>query len=107
MLSGLLDALSQVGRLHHAGDAIFGWLTNTHPPRFSLRSSSPEAVVLQSEEEGLFLTIGEVDRASAPWMVHPEAVYLHAGQSFLVEDLDLENHLAQLKRQNSTIYTDP
>ena len=37
-----------------------------------------------------YRTIGQVDLASAPWMVHPQAIYLHEGQTYLVEELDLE-----------------
>jgi DEAD/DEAH box helicase domain-containing protein len=40
-------------------------------------------------------------------MVHPEAVYLHEGQSFLVEDLDLSEHVARLRPTNAEYYTEP
>jgi DEAD/DEAH box helicase domain-containing protein len=40
-------------------------------------------------------------------MVHPQAVYLHAGQSYLVEDLDLEHNLAQLTPKELDYYTEP
>jgi DEAD/DEAH box helicase domain-containing protein len=40
-------------------------------------------------------------------MVHPGAVYLHEGQMYLVESLDLENHQAQLAAFNGEFYTEP
>ena len=65
------------------------------PPRnISLRSASPANVVLHTEDEDGPRTIGEVDLASAVWMVHPRAVYLHEGQQYFVQDLDLTRNIA-------------
>jgi DEAD/DEAH box helicase domain-containing protein len=74
----------------------------------SLRSSSPETIVLrtESETEGS-RTVGTVDWASACWMVHPEAVYMHAGQSFMVEKLDLDTHSALLSVFDGDYFTQP
>ena len=107
LLNGLLDALSDSGEIHHSNKRYF-WMADQYPSsQVSLRSSSPDGVVLQTEEDGLAQAIGIVDQASAHWMVHPNAVYLHAGQTYLVESLDLENHQARLKRQELDYYTDP
>ena len=38
--------------------------------------------------------LGTVDAASAPATVHPGAVYLHRGESYLVDDLDLDAGVA-------------
>jgi DEAD/DEAH box helicase domain-containing protein len=73
----------------------------------SLRSASAETITLQSEIDGLMTTIGSVDIPSAPNMVHPGAVYMHEGLVFLVEDLDLENHIAHLKPTEVDYYTQP
>jgi DEAD/DEAH box helicase domain-containing protein len=40
-------------------------------------------------------------------MVHPGAIYLHEAQSFFVEQLDLEKHVALLKPFESDYYTEP
>ncbi len=50
-------------------------------------------------------TIGQVDLNSAYWMVHPDAIYLHEGASYLVEDLDLEAGVAYLKPAYVDYYT--
>jgi DEAD/DEAH box helicase domain-containing protein len=51
--------------------------------------------------------IGEVDRESAGWMVHPEAIYLHEGRAFIVGELDLEHHIARLIPTDADYYTEP
>ncbi|MBB6122080.1 DEAD/DEAH box helicase [Nocardiopsis algeriensis] len=41
--------------------------------------------------------LGEIDEAAAHGTVHPGAVYLHRGESYLVEDLDLEEGVALVR----------
>ena len=53
------------------------------------------------------MTIGQVDRPSAAWMVHPQAIYLHQGQSYVVEDLDLAGNVARLRPVDTDYYTEP
>jgi ATP-dependent helicase YprA (DUF1998 family) len=52
-------------------------------------------------------TLGEVDAASAAWMVHPDAIYLHEAQIYLVDSLDLEHHIAYLRKTGVDYYTEP
>ena len=73
----------------------------------SLRSASPENVVLQADQGGESTTVGEVDLESAPWMVHPRAVYLHEGQQYFVQELDFERHTATLIPVALDYYTEP
>jgi DEAD/DEAH box helicase domain-containing protein len=40
-------------------------------------------------------------------MVHPGAIYLHEAQSFFVEELNLEEHIARLHPLASDYYTEP
>ena len=73
----------------------------------SLRTASAQPVLLQAEVEDKLVTIGQVDQTSAPWFVHPQAVYLHEGQSFEVQTLDMDNHIARLKPIETDYYTEP
>ena len=103
----LLQFLQQEGVLHRSADRYF-WMSDQYPAaNVSLRSASPEAVVLQAQGGDAWTTIGQVDLASAHWMVHPGAVYLHEGQMYLVEELDLEQHVARLKATDVDYYTQP
>ena len=81
---------------HFSNDKYF-WMADSYPAaNLSLRSASPENVVLQTIDDGRPMTIGEVDIESAFWMVHPKAVYLHEGQQYYVQELNLETHTAAL-----------
>ena len=107
LLAEYLDYLVEAGVLHRSRDRYF-WMADQYPAeQVSLRSASPETVVLQVEQEGATQTVGLVDHSSAPWLVHPEAVYLHEGRTFVVEDLDLERGVARLRPAEVAYYTEP
>jgi DEAD/DEAH box helicase domain-containing protein len=102
-----LQFLQQAGVLHQSGDRYF-WMADRYPAQdISLRNASLETVVLQARDGDEWTTIGQVDQASAHWMVHPGAVYLHEGQAYLVEELDLEQHIARLRPADVDYYTQP
>ena len=102
-----LQFLQEVGVLHQSGDKYF-WMADQYPAQdVSLRSASPETVLLQARCDGEWTTIGQVDQASAHWMVHPGAVYLHEGRAYLVEELDLAQHIARLRAADVDYYTQP
>ncbi len=73
----------------------------------SLRSTGgpPWQIRVRGKRGGVLL--GTVDAASAFRIVHPGAVYLHAGESYLVEELDLEERTAWVKREEPGYYTRP
>ncbi len=105
-LQAFLDVLAESGELHHSNGTYF-WMSDAYPAAsVSLRSASPENVVLQTANDPPRI-IGEVDLASAPWLVHPGAVYLHEGREYRVRTLDLENHLAILEPATLDYYTEP
>ncbi|MFQ6102488.1 MAG: DEAD/DEAH box helicase, partial [Anaerolineae bacterium] len=103
----ILQFLHEAGVLHQSGDRYF-WMADQYPAQdISLRSASPETVLLQARDGNEWTTIGQVDQASAHWMVHPGAVYLHEGWPYLVEELDLEQHVARLRAAEVDYYTQP
>jgi DEAD/DEAH box helicase domain-containing protein len=107
LLQDILGLLASSNQLHKNGKKYF-WMADQYPSsQVSLRSSSSETIVLQVEEQEKLITIGEIDYESALWMVHPQAVYLHAGQSYLVESLDLVNQLARMSVYTGDYYTQP
>ncbi len=102
-----LQFLQEGGVLHQSRDKFF-WMADQYPAQdVSLRSASPEAVLLQARDGDEWATIGQVDQASAFWMVHPGAVYLHEGRVYLVEELDLEQRIARLRAVEVDYYTQP
>lgn len=113
-LDELLLILNQQGEIHKSGNKYF-WMADKYPAQgISLRSTSADPILLQvldSQDAGApepkLTTIGETDPASARWLVHPQAIYLHEGQSYLVEELDLENHHAYLRPAATDYFTEP
>jgi DEAD/DEAH box helicase domain-containing protein len=108
-----LEFLRQEGVLHISGNRYF-WMAEQYPAQsVSLRSASAENVALSisasfpPKDAEPRITIGTVDHPSAHWMTHPGAVYLHEGQTFLVEALDLEDGLAHLRLAEVDYYTEP
>lgn len=70
----------------------------------SIRSSSRESLDLLDEDGKLLETIEAV---SAPYRVHPGAIYLHQGESYRVVHLDLEGGVARLTPVEADYYTEP
>lgn len=102
-----LQVMEIGGEVHHSGGKYF-WMAQDYPAQnISLRSASPNTVVLHAQTEAGWKVIGEVDSASADCFVHPEAVYIHEGQSFLVEQLDMDQYLAYLRPVEIDYYTRP
>jgi len=106
-LNEFLEFLKDEGTLHHSRGKYY-WMADHYPAEaVSLRSASAEEVLLQTQSNGALKTIGAVDRQSAPWMVHPGAIYFHEARTFLVSRLDLEQNLAILQETSLDYYTEP
>jgi DEAD/DEAH box helicase domain-containing protein len=82
----------------HLSNEKYYWMKDGYPAaNISLRSASPQSFVLTStDSDGRPITIGTVDGESAHWMIHPGAIYMHEAQQYFVQELNLENHNAQL-----------
>ncbi len=102
-----LEFLVSNQEAHFSNDKYY-WMKDQYPAaNISLRSASPQSVVLQSTtEDGRPTAIGTVDGESAAWMVHPGAIYMHEGQQYFVQELSLENQIAQLIPVGLDYYTE-
>ena len=107
LLDEYLEFLVANQDAHFSNEKYF-WMKDQYPAaNISLRSASPQSVVLQSTaEDGRPTAIGTVDGESAAWMVHPGAIYMHEGQQYFVQEFNLENHLAQLVPVGLDYYTE-
>jgi len=103
----VLDALADEGMLHrHNGN--YTWIGEGYPAaRLSLRTSSTDNIVIQvtEGEGGEPEVIGEMDRPSAPTLIHEGAVYLHGGETYVVESLDWEEGIARVRADALDYYT--
>jgi len=106
-LKEYLDFLVENRELHLSADKYF-WMADSYPAAaVSLRSASPDNVLLHIEDGFSPHLLGEVDMSSAAWMVHPHAIYLHEGQQYFVQDLDLTRNIASLIPVALDYYTEP
>ncbi len=88
--------------------ASSGWRTSTRPTTSHLRSASAQSVLLQIDTGGGLPGRSARWTWKAPpgWLI-PQAVYLHDGQSYMVDELDIEQSVAHLRRVETDYYTEP
>jgi DEAD/DEAH box helicase domain-containing protein len=80
------------------------WGGRDHPAaRIALRSSEPDAFSVVDSTTGAVL--GLVERSRAYTTVHEGAVYLHLGESYLVQELDLTALCAVVEPHTRDWYT--
>ena len=77
---------------------------NAHA-QVSLRGGSGEEVMIVDHTTGRLL--GTIDAASAAGQVHPGAVYLHLGESYVVDELDFGNYVALVHPEIPNYTTQP
>lgn len=94
----LLNYFVAQGIARFSGDHYY-WLESGLPQStVSLRNAGLHRISIMAEGLEKPELIGEVDRSSSYWMVHPGAVYYHNGVSYLIKDLDLQENIAHAKR---------
>lgn len=101
----LLRLLAEEGALHPS-DGRYVWVGEDNPARtVGLRTGTSDIVVIQDVGSDPPQVVGELDRFSAPLLVHPGAVYLHEADTYLVESLDWEAGLARVRAADLDYYT--
>ncbi len=101
----LLELLAEESILH-AVDGRYHWMAESYPAeQVSLRSASIDNFVIV-ENGPRPRVVGEVDRPSAPLLIHDEAIYMHGGQQYHVDRLDWQEKKAYVRPVNVDYYTD-
>jgi DEAD/DEAH box helicase domain-containing protein len=101
----ILAFLAENDILHHV-DGVWHWMSESFPAQeVSLRTAAAENVVIIEQGPPAHV-IGEIDRVSAPTMVHEEAIYIHEGQQYQVERLDLDEKKAYVRAVDVDYFTD-
>jgi DEAD/DEAH box helicase domain-containing protein len=97
--------LVQAGQLREKGGRYLPRGPGYPAARIALRSASPDSVAIVEADGGE--VIGTVESARAHSAVHPGAVYLHMGNPYEVEELDLHGHRALVRPFSGDWYTQP
>src|SRR5262245_7448010 len=111
-----LRRAAELPELEHTSAGLV-WRGRDYPAaRISLRSGDAEAFTVVDRETGSLL--GLVERERAYSTVHEGAIYLHLGEQYLVEELDLMGGVAfvapvrvdwytQVKKETETVIEEP
>jgi len=103
----MLAFLKDNGKLYYSNEK-FHWNGGYSPVKnVSLRNASFDRYSLQVMSEKQVYSLGEIDGDSVFWMAHPNAIYLHDGKFFLVNELDIENQIVSLSPTGVDYYTKP
>ena len=102
----ILEFLAEEGALYNS-EGIYHWMEDAYPAEeISLRSAARENVVIIDTTAAQPQVIGEVDRFSAPMLVHEEAIYIHGGRQYQVEKLDFAEKKAYVRAVRVNYFTD-
>jgi DEAD/DEAH box helicase domain-containing protein len=99
------DRLVAAGELRKHGGRWLPRRAGFPAAQVSLRSASPDSFTIVDAEEGELLGFVEAERAFST--VHPGAVYLHLGEPYEVEELDIEGRRALVHPAAADYYTQP
>ncbi|MDR2052317.1 MAG: DEAD/DEAH box helicase [Treponema sp.] len=102
----VLSFLEETGIVRHTAGK-WHWAERSFPAEgISLRSATADNVVIVDVTEGRNTVIGEMDRPSAKELIFKNAVYIHRGRQYLVEDLDIENRRCLVREAELNYFTD-
>ena len=103
----LLDYLSEEGILHPA-EGKYHWSAEDFPAsEISLRSAAAENfIIIDITDPARHRVVGEMDRFTAPMLLHENAIYMHEGRQFQVEKLDFDACKAYIRAVEVGYYTD-
>ncbi len=100
-----LKALNENCKITSVGDRWYHAASETPQHEVSLRSYADANVVIEDIDTQEI--IGEINRYDAESIVHPDAIYLHRGETCRVVELDLDKNIARVKREETDYYTQP
>jgi len=102
----VLGQLEADGILRHVGRR-WHWSAESYPAEeVSLRSAATDNFVVVDTTEPRPRVIAEVDRFSAPMLIHEGAIYLHESRQYHVDRLDWEAQKAYVREVEVDYYTD-
>ncbi|MEN6358036.1 MAG: DEAD/DEAH box helicase [Armatimonadota bacterium] len=101
----LLGILADLGQIEYR--RRWYWAGSNYPAaEVNIRSTGGSNYNIVSVENGGTL-LGTVDGSSAFDTIHPGAVYLHAGDSYVVTNLDIDEKVAYVEKSEVNFYTTP
>jgi len=104
-LAEAIPRLQEEGTLECRGNRWYYPSDDYPAEKVNIRSIASETYSLLDESEGRLLEEIEATRAFSS--IHPGAIYLHQGETYVVTELDLESRIARAKAVDANYYTQP
>lgn len=101
----VLDVLEQQGKLRKIGGRWYHASEDIPHHDHGLRWCDRFNVTITDADTGR--VIGEMSKYDAQPILHPDAIYLHQGDTYLVLDLDLQRSQCLVKKVDADYYTQP
>ena len=103
----MLEYLMEQEILHKAG-GTYHWMTQDFPAsEISLRTAMTENFLIMDITDPKHIhMVGEMDRFTAPMLLHENAIYMHEGATYQVEKLDFDACKAFIRKVDVDYYTD-
>lgn len=103
--AALLEYLEDQRIVRRSGD-LFHWSSDSYPAEgVSLRTATPQNFIVHNKSDANRV-LAEVDYDSAQELIHPQAIYMHQGQTFHVDELDWDRRKAFVRLVKADYYTD-
>jgi DEAD/DEAH box helicase domain-containing protein len=107
-VEALLNYLIEDEKVLIAASSGYRWISPEPPAQgVSLRAGGNHPILIQDSSSGAPYLIGQVDRATAPALVYPGAIYLHEGRQYQINNLDWEQGIADAAPTEVDFYTEP
>ena len=103
----MLAYLTDENILRHVGET-YHWSEEDFPAsEISLRTAMTENfLIMDITDPAHTRMVGEMDRFTAPMLLHENAIYLHEGTTYQVEKLDFDACKAFIRKVDVDYYTD-
>jgi DEAD/DEAH box helicase domain-containing protein len=99
------DTLTNEGQLRERRNKWYLAPSISYPAqKINIRSSSGQDFAVVDVSNGSLMET--VESSVAFFQVHPGAIYLHQGDSYLIDKLDLTNHVAYAEPSRANYYTE-
>jgi DEAD/DEAH box helicase domain-containing protein len=101
-----VEALARTGKLLQTADGK-QWLSAAfHPHRqVDIRSAGPAYVILKNSDSDRHIPLGKSEGIRALKECHPGAIYLHRGETYQVQSLDLANRVIRVEPSRASYFT--
>jgi len=103
LFPGVVRLLVESNRLREAGGKWYLVDSDFPAKRVKLRTVGDENFTIY--EKGSRRIVGELDYVAGLLSLYPGAIYIHRSETHFVEELDVENQIARIRRDDSGYYT--